>query len=122
MSHIVRIQTQVHDPMAIRAACTRMQLPEPVNGKARLFEAEVNGLLVQLPGWQFPAVIDTITGSVQFDNYGGHWGDPQHLDRFMQMYAVEKCRLEARKQGMTVTEQALDDGSIRLQCVEGRSA
>jgi hypothetical protein len=35
------------------------------------------------------------------------------------MYAVEKARQEARKKGYQVTEQALEDGSIRLQIVEG---
>jgi hypothetical protein len=32
---------------------------------------------------------------------------------------VEKARLESRKKGYTVTEQALQDGSIKLQLVEG---
>jgi hypothetical protein len=35
------------------------------------------------------------------------------------MYAVEKTKLEARKKGHTVTEQALQDGSIKLQIIEG---
>jgi hypothetical protein len=36
-------------------------------------------------------------GQVQFDNFGGRWGDSKHLDRFLQAYAVEKCHIEARK-------------------------
>jgi hypothetical protein len=122
MSHIVRIQTKVHDAVAVRAACARLQLAAPVEGKACLFEGEVAGLLVQLPGWQYPAVIDLPTGAVQYDNYGGAWGNELELARFLQMYAVEKCHLEARRKGMTVTEQTLEDGSIRLQCVEGSAA
>jgi len=35
------------------------------------------------------------------------------------MCAVEKCRLEARKKGMQVSEQTLQDGSVKLQIVEG---
>jgi hypothetical protein len=31
-----------------------------------------------------------------------------------QSYACEKAKIEARKQGYAVTEQALADGSIRL--------
>jgi hypothetical protein len=42
------------------------------------------------------------------------WGEQQHLDRFLQAYAVEKARSEARRQGHTVTEQSLADGSIKL--------
>jgi hypothetical protein len=32
----------------------------------------------------------------------------------LQGYAVEKARIEARKKGHTVTEQQLQDGSIKL--------
>ena len=119
MSHIVSIQTRVNDPTAVVAACQRLNLTVPVHGTAQLFSGECTGLLVQLPGWQYPAVIDTQTGTVKFDNFEGHWGDQQHLDKFLQMYAVEKAKLEARKKGYTVTEQALQDGSIKVQLIEG---
>ena len=45
------------------------------------------------------------------------WGAQQELDRFLQAYAVEKAKLEARKRGHVVTEQSLSDGSIKL-CVQ----
>ena len=61
MSHIVEIKTEVRDPVAIAAACRRLALPEPVQGTASLFEAEATGLLVQLPGWLYPIVIDPAT-------------------------------------------------------------
>jgi hypothetical protein len=115
MSHIVTIQTQVRDPAAVAAACRRLSLPEPVEGTAELFSGKVTGLVVRFPNWQYPAVIDTACGTIHFDNYEGSWGDPIHLDRFLQAYAVEKCRLEGRKKGYTVNEQQLEDGSIRLQ-------
>jgi hypothetical protein len=119
LSHIVRIETKVHDPAAITAACSRLGLPILTLGTARLYSGEATGLLLQLPGWQYPAVIDTQTGTIQFDNYQGRWGDQAHLDRFLQMYAVEKAKLEARKKNLAVTEQQLQDGSIRLQITEG---
>jgi hypothetical protein len=119
MSHLVSIQTKVRDPAAVAAACQRLGLAAPVQGTARLFSGEATGLLVQLPGWQYPLAIDTATGEVRYDNYAGAWGAPEHLDRFIQMYAVEKCRLEARKKGYQVSEQALQDGAIRLQVIEG---
>lgn len=118
MSHIVTISTKVHDPVAIAAACTRLGLAAPTQGTAQLYSGEAKGLLVQLPGWQYPAVIDTASGTIQYDNFGGHWGDQVHLNRFLQSYAVEKCRLEARKNGLQISEQSLQDGSIRLQIVE----
>jgi hypothetical protein len=119
MSHIVTIQTKVHDPAAINAACQRLNLPAPVQGTAQLFSGEATGLLLQLPGWQYPAVIDTATGIVQYDNYEGSWGNQAELDKFLQFYAVERAKLEARKKGYTVTEQALENGSIKLQIQEG---
>lgn len=50
------------------------------------------------------------------------WGDQGHLNRFLQIYAVEKAKLEARKKGYTVSEQSLNDGSIKLQIIEGAHA
>jgi hypothetical protein len=119
LSHIVTIQTKVHDPAAVAAACQRLGLAAPVRGTTQLFSGEATGLMVRLPGWEYPAVIDTLTGTVRYDNFNGHWGDQAHLNRFLQAYAVEKTKLEARKRGHRVTEQALQDGSIRLQLVEG---
>ena len=42
------------------------------------------------------------------------WGDQKELNRFLQAYAVEKTKLEARKKGYIVSEQPLENGSIRL--------
>ena len=119
MSHIVSIRTEVRDAQAVAEACRQLGLAPPVNGTATLFGGEATGLLVKLPGWLYPVVLDPATGQVQFDNYGGAWGDRKHLDRFMQVYAVEKARLEARKRGHNVVEQSLPDGSIKLTITMG---
>jgi hypothetical protein len=122
VSHIVRIQTQVRDATAVFAACRHRQLAEPVPGKHRLFSSEVEGLAVRLRDWQFPAVCQLDTGEVQYDNYGGRWGDQRELDSFLQSYAVEKARIEAHKRGHTITEQSLADGSIKLTVQVGGAA
>src|SRR5262249_34167212 len=115
MSHIVQIQTQIRDPLAVAAGCRRLGLAEPVLGTAELFAGqEVSGLSVQLPGWRYPVVCDLANGQVRYDNFAGRWGDQKELDRLLQAYAVEKVRIEARQRGHTVTEQALADGSIKL--------
>jgi hypothetical protein len=67
-------------------------------------------------------VVDTATGSVNYDNYGGEWGRQEHLDRLLQAYAVERAKLEARRKGYAVTEQPLADGSIRLTVQVGGAA
>jgi hypothetical protein len=79
-----------------------------------LFNADAKGLGVQLPGWSYPIVIDTIEGSLRFDNYNGAWGKQSELDKFLQAYAVEKATIEARKHGHSVREESLTDGSIKL--------
>lgn len=114
MSHIVHIKTQVRDVAAARAACQRLGLPEPVHETVGLFSGQATGLAVRLPGWQYPAVFDLAAGSASYDNFNGHWGDQREMDRFLQMYAVERAKIEARKQGHSVTEQPLTDGSIKL--------
>ena len=121
MSHIVTIQCKIHDHAAVAAACRRLNLAAPVQGKAKLYGGEVAGLLVHLPGWTYPAVIDTTTGSIRYDNFNGSWGEEAQLDKFLQIYAVERAKLEARKKGFQVSEQALQDGSIKLQITEGVS-
>lgn len=57
MSHSVQIQTQVKDAAAIRAACQRLNLPAPVQGKTNLFRGDVEGLALQLPDWVYPVVV-----------------------------------------------------------------
>ncbi|MBB01545.1 DUF1257 domain-containing protein [bacterium] len=114
MSHIVSIQTEVRDPVAIRSACDRLKLPEPVFGKVKLFSSSATGWAVQLPEWRYPVVADINTGTLAYDNYNGRWGEQKQLDRFLQRYAVEKASLEARKAGHSVIEKPLEDGSIKL--------
>jgi hypothetical protein len=118
MSHVVTLQTKVHDPAAVAAACQRLKLTPPQHGSARLYSGEAEGLMVQLPGWQYPIVIDTLSGIVRYDNFEGRWGEQQHLDRFLQLYAVERAKREACQKGYAVSEQALQDGSIRVQISE----
>ena len=122
MSHIVTIKTEVRDHAAISAACRRLELPPLITGTAQLFSGQANGLIVRLPDWAYPIVIDTTTGQVRYDNYNGAWGDQAQLDRFLQIYAVEKARIEARKKRHQITEQTLADGSIKLTIQVGGAA
>ena len=124
MSHIVVIKVEVRDFDAIRSACRRLELKEPVHGKARIFQTVVEGVIVELPDWIFPVVCLLDTGEVKYDNFEGAWGDQKHLHRFVQMYGVEKTRLESRRHGLgSIIEQPLTDGSIKLTInVEGGAA
>lgn len=114
MSHIVEIKTEVRDEVAVKAACSRLHLPQPTRGTFQLYLAEETGLGIELPKWKYPVIANTDTGELRFDNYEGRWGSQEYLDQLLQMYAVEKAKIEARKKGHTVTEQRLDSGSIKL--------
>ena len=94
MSHIVQIQTEIRDPVAIQAACGRLKLPEPVFGEAKLFSSSAVGWAVRLPDWRYPVVCDVATAKIAFNNFEGRWGDPRQLDRFLQ--GMPSKRLESR--------------------------
>lgn len=60
--HVVSIQTEVRDPVAICAGCRRLGLSKPIHGTAKLlsstasrrtvplFSDQATGLAVELPG------------------------------------------------------------------------
>jgi hypothetical protein len=115
VSHMVTVKTQVRDSQAIHGACLRLGLAVPEQGEHQLYSSKATGLAVKLPEWIYPVVCDTQTGELKFDNYGGEWGEQKQLDRFLQAYAVEKAKIEARRKGHTCTEISQADGSIKLQ-------
>jgi hypothetical protein len=43
MSHIVTIKTEVRDRVAVDPACRRLELPEPVEGEAKVFTTWTKG-------------------------------------------------------------------------------
>jgi hypothetical protein len=122
LSHIVEIKTEIRDEQAVKAACARLNLPQPEHKTTRLFSATATGLAVQLPGWSYPVVCNLQTGQAQYDNYNGRWGEQSRLSQFLQAYSVEKCRIEARRKGHSVSETRLQDGSIRVTVKVGGAA
>ena len=114
MSHTVEIETEVRDEAAVNAACSRLHLPRATRGTFQLYSTEATGLGIELPRWKYPVVADTETGRLQFDNYNERWGSQEYLDQFLQMYAVEKAKIEARRKGHSVVEQRLDNDSVKL--------
>ena len=114
MSHIVEITTEVRDEAAVQAACSRLQLPRATRGTFQLYSSQETGLGIELPHWKYPVVANTDSGQLRYDNYEGRWGSQEFLGQFLQMYAIEKAKIEARCKGHSVIEQRLDSGSIKL--------
>ena len=122
MSHVVQIQTQVRSVAAVRAGCKRLGLDEPVEGQAKLFTETVSGLAVRLRDWRYPVVFNVTTGESKFDNYEGRWGKQERLNEFLQAYAIEATKIEARRKGYSVFEHPLADGSVKLTVNVGGAA
>ena len=115
MSHTVTIKTQVRDRHAVDAACRRQRLDAPTLGTHALFAGQTaSGYGVKLRGWRYPVVCQLDSGELAYDNFGGHWGEQKELDGFLQAYAVERAKIEARKKGHTASERVEADGSIVL--------
>ena len=114
MCHIVEVKTEVRDEAAVQAACSRLHLPRATRGTFQLYSSEETGLGIELPHWKYPVVANTETGQLRYDNYEGRWGSQEFLDQFLQAYAVERTKIEARKKGHSVVERRLNNGSIKL--------
>ena len=99
---------------AVHAACKRLHLPRATRGTFELYNSIESGLGIELPHWKYPVVANTDTGELKYDNYEGRWGSQELLDQFLQAYAAEQVKLEARKRGHSVVEQSLGNGSIKL--------
>ena len=114
MSHIVQIETEIRSEVAVQEACRNLNLPPAKQGTFVLYGSTETGLGIELPEWRYVVVANTETGQLRFDNYEQKWGEQKYLDQFLQRYAVEAATIAARKQGHSVVESRLDDGSVKL--------
>ena len=122
MSHIVSIAVEVRDPVALAAACNRLELPAPTERTVRFYDgSEVSGQAVELTDWRYPVVFD-LAGGMKYDDFEGRWGERRHLDSLLQSYAVEKAKIEARRHGYAAYERRLADGSVRVTVTVGGAA
>lgn len=122
MSHIVTIKTEVRDAEAVSLACKRPGLEEPRHGTAQLFEGEGDRAAGQTAGLGLPRRRRHRHGAGPLRQLRGQWGDPSHLNAFVQSYAICKANLEARKRGHSVHETGLPDGSVKLTISVGGSS
>jgi hypothetical protein len=136
VSHIVTIKTEIRDLAAVRAVCkrfkwefregqTRYQWFGTYMGDAPLPEGVTVADLgtcthaIHVPGCRYEIGIVAKPGG--YDLRWDYWetaiknamGGPE-AHRFQQAYAIEKAKIEARKQGHSVTEQPQKNGTIRL--------
>ena len=84
VSHIVQIQTEIRDASAIRAACNRLRLPEPVFGEVKLFSSSAVGWQIRLPDWRYPVVADVNTGRLRYDETASPVSKPKERPKMRQ--------------------------------------
>jgi len=119
MSHLSSITTVITNEEAVSRSCRELGLEAPAHGTYKLFRAEVKGLGVRLPDWQFPIVINTDTGKVSFDNYNGSWGKQVELDKFTQRYSLEVGKMDAEAKSLQYEEIPLENGERLLRVYLG---
>jgi hypothetical protein len=121
MSHFVAIKTSVRDLQALRKACEELGLELLEKGTARGYSRNVikGDYVIKLKGpYDIAVNLDKETGSFGFstDWYAGHVEKEVGAGyaKLLQLYAIHKTQIEARKKGLTCRRQQLGDGSIKI--------
>lgn len=126
MSHFTTIKTQIKDVQALRSACAELRLGLQQNAIARGYSSNTTAgdYVIKLNGPYDIAVNKQSDGTfgLTADFWDGHVEKEvgQNYGRLMQLYAVHKAMLEARKKGhLTRRSQQREDGSIKLVIAAG---
>jgi hypothetical protein len=121
MSHFVAIKTSVRDVNALRKACEELGLELLEKGTARGYASnKIKGdYVIRLKGpYDIAANLDKETGAfgLSTDWYAGHVEKEVGAGyaKLLQLYAIHKTLLEAKKKGLTCRRQQLGDGSVKL--------
>ena len=120
MSHFVSIQTQIRDIKALHGACSEMGLNLIENTTARGYGGQTRqgDYVIRLRGPYDIALNrqDDGTYGLTTDWWAGHVEKEvgTKYGRLLQLYAVHKAQIEARKKGYSVRRQSLTSGGIKL--------
>jgi hypothetical protein len=120
MSHFTTITTQIKDLAALKAASAELGLELLASTTARGYSTNVlhGDYVLRLKGPYDIAVNQQPDGTygLTTDWWNGHVEKEvgASYGRLLQLYAVHKATLEARKRGHFVTRKAQKDGAIKL--------
>jgi hypothetical protein len=145
MSHVVSIETQIHDLAALEAACAEMGLtfkrdqrtyawfgrhvgdhPLPIG--IRVEDLGHCSHAIGVPGtyWEIGLLKDSSTGGYRmlFDFFGASGQSILNAigsdgGKLLQRYGVVKATAEAEKKGFVATRTTNADGSIELRLKKG---
>jgi hypothetical protein len=114
MSHIATVEVKFKDANVIKAAAQKLGYECKEVKNYKFYDGTVkSGISVQLPGWSYPVVF-TEDGEAFFDNYNGHWGKQEELNKFTQHYGVEKAKKQAKIKGWNYREVKGQNGEVKV--------
>jgi len=120
MSHWTTVQTQIRDIDALRAACAELNLALLENTEARGYgnNRHKGQFVIRLNGPYDIALVRQTDGSFRLltDWWDGHVEREvgRNFGRLLQLYAVHKAAIEARKRGLSIQRKQLQNGAITL--------
>lgn len=135
MSHFTQINAEIRDLEALRAAVARCGGEVVENAECRYYYgSQQKEIVIRLPGRYDAALERQTDGSYRLtaDWYGGHVAKylGENGDSLLQLYTVEKAKLEGRRRGFSVTERQDGDailvtlrdpagGALKVWCYPG---
>jgi hypothetical protein len=120
VSHFTTIKTQIKDIEALRGACKEMGLTVLEQSEARGYASNkiAGDYVIQLKGPYDVALQRQSDGAygITSDLWQGHVESEvgKGYGKLLQLYAVHKATMEARKKGLGVLRRQKQDGSIKL--------
>ena len=125
MSHFTTIKTQIKDIEALRLACLELKLPLLQTANARGYSGDVRRgeFVIKLTG-----PYDIAVNQQPDHTYGltTDWWDGyvekevgKDYSKLLQLYAVHKASIEARKKGYSILRRPQQNGSIKLVLIGG---
>ena len=120
MSHFVTVEAHIRDMKALGSACAELGLELVPDTEARGYGGQTRrgDYVIRLRGPYDIALNRQQDGTygLTTDWWSGHVEKEvgTNYGRLLQLYAVHKAQIEARKKGLTVRRQALKDGGIKL--------
>jgi hypothetical protein len=125
MSHFTTIKTQIKDIQALRSACQELGLTVQQDAMARGYYTNTTkgDFVIQLKGPYDIALNQQQDGSfgLTADFWDGHVERKvgKNYGKLLQLYAVHKATIEARKKGHLTRRSQQRDGSIKLVIAGG---
>jgi hypothetical protein len=124
MSHFTTIKTQIKDIEALRSACKELSLKLLQKADARGYREAVRhgDFVIKLNGPYDIAVNQQQDGTfgLTTDWYNEHVEKEvgKEYSKLLQLYAVHKASIEARKKGFSILRRPQNNGAIKLILME----